>query len=1399
MNARRTPRRPFRRRLFRVRNLVVGLLVLLALAYLASPRRIHDIVSVDGAYRWQEDAAPPRYKIVWQPAVPVEISTPGLETGDSLIRPQFAEDGTVLYFTLRKSDGNADVYCRRIVDGVWQPAVPVEELNSEADEVGPVMRPDGRRLYLYSNRPGGFGGLDLYVSDRMPDGWSTPRNLGPRINTPANEYDPAISADGLRLVFASNQTPQMQRRTAEPGRGEPGDQWSTTLRADLGLTNFDLYMARRSAADDEWEAAQPLEELNRADSDEGAPYISPSGAFLFFVSNREVRQGEDPNFDIYRARIRGDQVSEVENLGSGVNTPANELEPALSPEGFRLFFSRNLPGPADQPEPSQRYAIYRSDATEVVEELGWGASRLGALLAFLARNWWWLVLFALTLALLITLIWYLREVSLRRLPVPGFVLAALLIHVFLGFGSFYVYFGEGILRQIKKELQQIVVATHMADENLHQSHEQGQEAYEKVADLKSVEAAVLSNVARQQTEMPNLPVPTDSPAPEIPARLEREMPADRLVAAPLEAEIDAEDLELQRRRRQLERIAEEQVEIEQTEAARQAPEQLERLELALSRRRPMTEMANVPRMLPRRTLDPAMQVEPEAVTAQHVAEAPIPTLADRQPAILLERTARAVAGAAAPAEQVATEALGAPAVGANAPRQSQRVRVDVARRQQTAGTALASLPTLRRLPVAGANVQPSPEQIAVQRISDGPIQSSGTGRQATTLERTARALAGPGTAPQVETEALGAPVTGPRTDQLPQRVSVGVSRRQPAVQVAGVPKMLRRRTASGGSLLPAPEEMAVQRISGRRAGIAVGPAADAPPTPQRGRATPSPAQENPQQIATVALAVSPGAKPGRTLAPPSVGVAVGRRGTLAPSPRSTVLNLGGLDRRIGLPGVDQPGPPAVEVASIGRPASGKVVARLARASRAGEVAETEAIATEQPGSVPAASTPGRASIAGVEVGVERPEARVFHVPVETSGRFGGRYAPRQERLVVGSLEKETVDAPPSFSPIASRIARRPARAPLLIYAEDNIGLQAMFRMRQGEAKRDVVRAFGGSDETLAAVRRGLEWLQKHQHADGYWSLEKFYHQDPGKSYPGGGNVSSDTAATGFGLLPFLGDGHTHVSGQYQSSVRKALEWLVKHQKENGDLATTTGSNTHMYAHAIAAIALCEAYGMSKDPELRDPAQRAIDFIVQAQHRPSGGWRYNPNQAADTSVVGWQVMAMKSGQMAALSVSQDSLNLVHKWLDSVEGKGREAGRFEYQRGRGVTPAMTAEALLCLQYLGADRNDRRLRAGADYLLENLPDKGKVNSYYWYYATQVMYHLQGEPWRQWNNALRDMLVETQHKEGHLAGTWDVKGEWEDRGGRIYSTSLRLLMLEVYYRHLPLYQLVEASGSGG
>jgi hypothetical protein len=352
----------------------------------------------------------------------------------------------------------------------------------------------------------------------------------------------------------------------------------------------------------------------------------------------------------------------------------------------------------------------------------------------------------------------------------------------------------------------------------------------------------------------------------------------------------------------------------------------------------------------------------------------------------------------------------------------------------------------------------------------------------------------------------------------------------------------------------------------------------------------------------------------------------------------------------------------------------------------------------------------------------------------------------------------------------------------LAASQDTVELRSMFTLRKAENRRNLIDLLGGTPQSEQAVSRGLDWLAKVQEEDGSWDLKK--HQ---------GATKSNTAGTGFGLLPFLAAGHTHDKpGKYQAVVQKSIDWLLTHQQDTGDLmAKGEATGHHMYVHGIAAIALCEAFGVSGDDKLREPAQKALNFIAKAQHS-GGGWRYKPGEAGDTSVVGWQMMALKSGEMAGLQVPTATYAGVDKWFRSVESKP-DSGRFAYT-GRGANLAMTAEGLLCLQFLGSSRNDVRMRNGADWLLKELPEQQqKRTSYYWYYATQVMYHMQGEYWETWNNQMRDMLVKTQKQSGATGGSWDPRDNWEQKGGRIMATSLKLLMLEVYYRHLPLYDQLD------
>lgn len=349
----------------------------------------------------------------------------------------------------------------------------------------------------------------------------------------------------------------------------------------------------------------------------------------------------------------------------------------------------------------------------------------------------------------------------------------------------------------------------------------------------------------------------------------------------------------------------------------------------------------------------------------------------------------------------------------------------------------------------------------------------------------------------------------------------------------------------------------------------------------------------------------------------------------------------------------------------------------------------------------------------------------------------------------------------------------------------------------GERARLAIEA-GGTPDSEAAVELGLAWLAKHQNANGSWSLDNFEHAGDCKGRCGDSGVTrSDVAGTGLALLPFLGAGYTHTQGKYQAGVRKALYWLAAQQRPSGDMMD--GGN--MYAHGIAALALCEAYGMTRDPELKGPAQRSLNFIVRAQHA-AGGWRYRPGEIGDTSVMGWQLMALRSGQLAYLEVPDKVFEKADNFLDSVQ-VDRYGGRYTYlarQRG-GEKATLTAVALLCRQFAGWGPTHEGMLAGCRWFLEEYSPSLAVPTparrtvypqemYYWYYATQVMHHMGGDFWEEWNSKMRDLLVRSQEKDGHAAGSWAPHAGFDASGGRLYMTALAICSLEIYYRHMPLYR---------
>lgn len=415
---------------------------------------------------------------------------------------------------------------------------------------------------------------------------------------------------------------------------------------------------------------------------------------------------------------------------------------------------------------------------------------------------------------------------------------------------------------------------------------------------------------------------------------------------------------------------------------------------------------------------------------------------------------------------------------------------------------------------------------------------------------------------------------------------------------------------------------------------------------------------------------------------------------------------------------------------------------------------------------------GLGAVAANDIGIQSRRARTDSLAVQVEG-------PRFTRSELGGLPQLSTNAVVAVEPFKRRGDRVSMSSP------------------------------GGSPgnagpETEAAIERGLAFLAKQQLADGSWTLQGF-----GEPV----SLSSDTAATGLALLAFQGAGYHHREFKYAKNVAAALLFLRSQQQPNGDLfppANNRGSAAvWFYSHAIATIALCEAYGMTQDPELREPAQKALDFIVQTQHPTRGGWRYAPQIESDTSVTGWMTMALKSGQLAKLDVPNQALERVQSFLDQAQMAGETPHLYRYnpyapdtpdkRHGRAPNRTMTAVGLLMRLYGGWHRDHPDMVRGADYLLKNLPEIGDArkpqrDTYYWYYATQLMFHMGGDYWKAWNAKLHPLLINSQVREGQMAGSWDPRGPvadaWAPHAGRLYVTTMNLLSLEVTYRHLPLYE---------
>jgi hypothetical protein len=334
-----------------------------------------------------------------------------------------------------------------------------------------------------------------------------------------------------------------------------------------------------------------------------------------------------------------------------------------------------------------------------------------------------------------------------------------------------------------------------------------------------------------------------------------------------------------------------------------------------------------------------------------------------------------------------------------------------------------------------------------------------------------------------------------------------------------------------------------------------------------------------------------------------------------------------------------------------------------------------------------------------------------------------------------------------------------------------------FEFRNPAGRIKAIHRFGGSHATERAVEHALYWLARNQERNGKWLVSRH-----------GGTRSDDlkVSLTGLSLLAFLGAGHTERVGKYRSNVRRAVSFLKLMQNRKGMIGDNSAHGTGgCYNHAIAGLALAEAYGMARIPSTGRAARRAVEFSCKSRsEKDFGGWRYNfSSRGADLSVTEWFVAQLVTAKAVGLKVPNQTLSDALGYVESCEAEG-EPGMFGYQphKPRDSLP-MSSVGMHAKLLLGYSPSE--LSEGVELLRWTPPEWNEGNFYYWYYATQVMFQTGGTYWTEWNREMTQMLL-TQQRQGNAEdGSWDPIHKYGKGTGRVWSTAAGALCLEVYYRY--------------
>lgn len=366
------------------------------------------------------------------------------------------------------------------------------------------------------------------------------------------------------------------------------------------------------------------------------------------------------------------------------------------------------------------------------------------------------------------------------------------------------------------------------------------------------------------------------------------------------------------------------------------------------------------------------------------------------------------------------------------------------------------------------------------------------------------------------------------------------------------------------------------------------------------------------------------------------------------------------------------------------------------------------------------------------------------------------------------------------------------------------GLPSAYQGRSEKQKRKQTKKYGGDLKVLDAVEKALMWLAEHQQPDGSWPFMAPVSKkvEPKKEAPvAEGEEKAEPekkkkkkketlSITACALLAFLGAGHTETSGPYRENVHRGIHYINRHLNETEKL-----NIGKVYGSAIVLMALAESSIFGSSMQTNRNADRLATYLTEVYC--GEGWGYS-GAGDDFSVSGWVALGLKSARQAELpSVSDEKIMKLFgeygAWVNTMcnppNGKGN------YRNKKQGSQAMTWVGMFQKQFLGFPREDPFLVKASEVSVPLVPKvftpaKGlrHLDEYEIYYGTLAAFQQQGEFWKAWNPVMQRVLMDMQHQGDpkSLGGSWDPSSKSVgSHGGRVMTTAIYALCLEVYYRY--------------